>query len=172
MWLWRSRKPAKKPRISSWGKKTPQNKHQLINLKHTDMRREENPWQMWYWKNLWVCWLKPDAGLNKWKVVGGLISGADLIRSWHAAWPKDGQCSLVLLAQRALERGPGSRSFCKISDLPNEGGGDNLDGLQSKAIARTEGLLKSSKPFWDFEKCNERKTQTCLVRLAVFVGTC
>lgn len=53
-----------------------------------------------------------------------------------------------MLAQRALKTGPGGRSFCEISGLPNEGGIYNPNGLQSKAIARTEGLEKSSKPYW------------------------
>lgn len=126
------------------------------------MRREEKPWQMWYWKNLQVCWLKPDVGLNKWKVIGGPIHGADLIRSWHAVWPQGQSVEFGLAGTKSTQNRTGKLWSCsEISGLPNKGDGDNLDGLQSKAIAGTKGLEKSSRPLWVFEECNGRMTQTC-----------
>lgn len=121
------------------------------------MRWEEKPRQMWYRKNLWVCWLKPDVGLNKWKMVGGPIHGVDLIRSRHAVWLEDSQWSLVLLAQEALKTGPESWSLCEISGLRNEGGGDNLDGLQSKAIAKTGfgEIIQAFLGFWKVQGEND-----------------
>lgn len=164
--------PAKKTHNSSL-KKPPQNKHQWINPKHTDYEKGGEALADVILKELVSMLVKARCEAQQMGGGrGGPIHGADLKRSWHAVWPKDAQWSLVLLAQRTLKTGPGSWSFCEISGLPNEGGGDNLDGLQSKAIARTEGLEKSSKPFWVFEECNGRMTQTYLVWLAVFVGAC
>lgn len=65
-------------------KKNPQNKHQLINPKHTDYEKRGKVLAGVVLKELVSMLVKARCGAHQMEGRGELIHGADLISSWHA----------------------------------------------------------------------------------------